>query len=188
MSDSKGAETLIASSSMVCIRRKELIEQLLLQLDDADPIVRQDAAIALGDLERDASFAVPHLLARLQSANVSPHDRACAAWALGRIGSSAITRQLLSVLQSTADQPEADELRRCIAEAIEQLTSDCEVMLQVARICLMSGSLKCKLIGLSLVGRLGQSRRELSAHLEPLVHDDCAVVRDAAKQVLSELA
>lgn len=131
---------------------------------------------------------MPHLLARLRSTSVTPHDRACAAWALGKVGSSELISPLLSVLQSAADQPDTDELRRYVAGAIEQLTSELDVLLQVARICLLDRFYKCKLIGLNLIGRVGENGRELIPLVERLVHGEMPEVRDKAKRSLDELA
>lgn len=164
-----------------------MIDQPIAQLDDPDPVHRQNAAIALGDLQVDGRSALPHLLARIRSTSVTPHDRACAAWALGKVGSSEIVAQLLSVLQAAADQPETDELRRCAAEAIEQLTSESDVLLQVARTCLQDRFFKCKLIGLNVIGRVGENGRELIPLVERLVHDEMLEVREEARSVLDLL-
>ena len=114
------------------------------------------------------------------------HDRACAAWALGKVGSVEIVPQLLSVLRTAVDQPATDELRRCVAEAIEQLTSDTEILLQVARTCLVDRYFKCKLIGLNLKGRLGERGRELIPLVERLVQDELREVREEANRALGE--
>lgn len=163
-----------------------MIEQLIVQLDDADPVRRQNAAIAIGDLQGDGMSAVPFLLARLISSKVTPHDQACSAWALGKVGSSEIVSHLLSVLHAEANQPDTDELRRCAAESIERLSSDPDVLLQVARTCLVDRFYKCKLIGLDLKRRLGGSGRELDLLAKRLVHDELPAVRDEAKRALSE--
>ena len=104
----------------------ELVDHLIERLEDPVAEVRQQAAIALGDLEDEGERAVPVLLQRLQSSAITFHDRACAAWALGQIkhDSDQVVPALVAVLQETADQEEAGELRRYSAEAIERLTDD----------------------------------------------------------------
>jgi hypothetical protein len=42
------------------------------------------------------------------------------------------------------------------------LTSESDVLLQVARTCLKDRYFKCKMIGLDLIGRIDESGRELT--------------------------
>ena len=65
--------------------RRNDLDQLLVELDDLDPIVRQEAAMALGDFCPKDHPAVNVLIERLHSPQQTPNDRTCAAWALGRI-------------------------------------------------------------------------------------------------------
>ncbi len=148
-----------------------LIDHLIGRLNDDDPHIRGEAAIALGDLEREGGKAVPVLLQRVQSPEITPHDRACAAWALGRIGRGRndVVPMLLNVLEQSADSPDADELRRCAAEAVEGLADDGDVLFAVARLCLIDPYYKCKLIGLGLIERLGERGAELRPLVERLV-------------------
>jgi HEAT repeat protein len=62
----------------------KLVEHLISKLDHHDAAVRQDAAIAIGELGEHANRAVPLLLDRLRSPLTATHDRMCAAWALPR--------------------------------------------------------------------------------------------------------
>ena len=65
-----------------------LLDHLISKLNDLDPEVRQDAAIGLGDHCPKDHPAVNILIERLQSPDQTHHDRACAAWALGKIGAN----------------------------------------------------------------------------------------------------
>jgi HEAT repeat protein len=89
------------------------LDLLLTKLDDLDPNVRRDAAIALGDFCPKDHPAVNVLIKRLRSPQQKLPDRGYAAWALGRIGAKAfiVTPLLLAVIEETKDQTDADELR-----------------------------------------------------------------------------
>jgi hypothetical protein len=167
-----------------------LIEYLIGRLNDAEPSRREEATIALGDLDGEAGRAVSVLLERVQSAEITTHDRACAAWALGRIGrgQQAIVPILLSLLQEMAKRSDADELRRCAAEAIESLTDDDDTLLSVARLCLMDQYFKCKLIGLSLAERLGDRWSELRPLVEQFIDDEVEDVRAAARRITTDFS
>jgi HEAT repeat protein len=166
------------------------LDQLLLKLDDPDPIVRQEAAIDLGDFCRKDHPAIDVLIERLRSSDQTPHDRACAAWALGRIGTKAseVIPILLSVIEETRDQVEADELRSYAAEAIENLTGEMDVLLKVAQLCLRDRNWKCRMRGLFLVERLVQRQSELLRGfvplIEPLVKDKSEEIREKARRIL----
>lgn len=166
-----------------------LIDHLIGRLTDADPLIRQEAAIALGDFEGQGRRAVPALLDRLRSSAITFHDRACAAWALGKVGSAtAVVPALLEVLGGTADEPNADRLRRYAADAIVELTNDPDLLLSVARLCLVDRYFECRLLGLHLVETLGELGRELRLLVEPLVEDEVAEVREAARKLRNDLA
>jgi HEAT repeat protein len=167
-----------------------LIEHLIERLNVTDPFVREEAAIALGDLEGDGGRAVTVLLERVQSAEITTHDRACAAWALGRIGreQEVVVPILVGLLHEAAKQSDADELRRCLAEAIESLTDDDDLLLKVARLCLMDQFYKCKLIGLSLAERLGDQRPELRPLVEPMCDDEVEEVRAIARRITTDFS
>lgn len=162
-----------------------LIDHLVGRLSDDDPHIRGEAAIALGDLE--SGRAVPVLLERVQSPEITPHDRACAAWALGRIGRgrSDIVPVLLSVLEQSANSPDANELRRCAAEAVVGLSDNGDVLFAVARLCLIDPYFKCKLIGLELIERLGERGAELRPLIERLTNDNVESVISAARKAMS---
>jgi hypothetical protein len=83
--------------------------------------------------------AIGVLIDRLLSTDQMPHGRACVAWALGRIGAKAseVVPILLALIEETSDQVEADELRSYAAESIEHLTGEMDVLLKVARRCLV---------------------------------------------------
>lgn len=166
------------------------LDRFLLELDDPDPIVRQEAAIALGDFCREEHPAINVLIQRLQSSDQSLRDRACAAWALGRIKAKAsdIIPILLALAEEMKDQPEADEFRSYAAEAIERLTDDIDVLTTVARHCLRDRFWKCRMRGLFLIERLLKRQPELRDGLvpmiEPLVKDEVEEVRGNARRVL----
>ena len=160
------------------------------QLRDPDPLVRQEAAIALGDFCRKDHPAVNVLIERLRSSEFTHHDRACAAWALGRIGArtSEVIPILLSVIEETRDQTEADELRSYAAEAIVNLISEMDVLLKLAQHCLVDRFWKCRMNGLLLVERLLTRQPDLRDSLvplvEPLVTDEVEEIREKARRIL----
>ena len=164
----------------------ELVDHLIERLEDPVAEVRQQAAIALGDLQDEGRRAVPVLLQRLQSSAITFHDRACAAWALGQIkhDSDQVVPALVAVLQETTDQEEAGELRRYSAEAIERLTDDPAVLLSVARACLQDRFWKCRMVGLGLVEQLGERGRELLPLVQLLVTDEVAENRASAERIV----
>lgn len=163
-----------------------LIDHLIGRLNDTDPHIRGEAAIALGDLENGR--AVPVLLERVQSTDITPHDRACAAWVLGRIGRGRndVVPSLLNVLEQSASSVEADELRRCAAEAVEALAEDGEVRFAVARLCLNDPYYKCRLVGLGLVEGLGERRAELLSLVERLIRDKVEPVSAEAQKIMAD--
>jgi hypothetical protein len=167
------------------------LDQLLLKLDDPDPHVRQEIAIALGDFCPKHHPAVNVLIKRLQSPDQTLHDKACAAWALGRIGANAteIIPILLSVIEQTADHTEADELRCYAAEAIENLTGEMDVLITVANQCIADRDWKCRMRGVFLVERLlkrqPKLRDGLVALIDPLVKDDVEEIREHARRLLN---
>ena len=105
-----------------------LLDHLLLKLDDPDPEIRQDAAIALGDYSPKDHAAINALIERLQQPDQTFHDRTCSAWALGQIGAKAgeVVPILVALIDELKDQPLADEFRRFAAKAIEKLTGGLE--------------------------------------------------------------
>ena len=167
-----------------------LLGEIQNKLGDVDPHVRQDAAIALADFGRHAGCAVPMLLERLRSTESTSHDRTLAAWALPRIGVSSEEALpiLLAVLDETADQEDADELRRYLAEAIESLNDSFRTLVPLARRCLRDRFWKCRMHGLFLVERLGERHRRLLQMLvpnvEPLLNEELAENRVIARQIV----
>ena len=106
--------------------RTKLADHLVEKLDHPDPLVRQEAAKELADCCPKDHDAVSVLIERLRSSDQTFHDRTCAAWALGQIGSKAaeIIPILLTLIEELKDQAEADEFRRFAAKAIENLRDD----------------------------------------------------------------
>jgi len=103
-----------------------LIADLIAQLEDANAVVRQDAAVALGDLGHQAAEAMSVLRHRLLLASLSYHDRTCAAWALSQIvepGDEGQIADLLHVIRAETS-PYAGKLRYYCALALEKLCAD----------------------------------------------------------------
>ena len=166
--------------------------RFLLELDDHDPLVRQEAAIGLGDFCRIDHPAIDVLIERLQSPEQTPHDRACAAWALGRIRAKAseVIPILLSLIEEMKEQAEADELRSYAVEAIENLTGEMDVLLTVTRYCLVDMNWQCRMKGLFLVERLLKRQPGLRDCFVPMVEqlttDKVEEVREKARRMLDE--
>ena len=166
------------------------LDQFLIELDDPDPLVRQEAAIRLGDFCREDHPAIDVLIERLQSPDNAFHDRACAAWALGRIKAKAgeVIPTLLTLLEEMKEHPEADELRSYAAEAVERLTDDIEILTTVVRHCLHDRYFKCRMHGLFLVERLFKKRSKLRdgfvPMIIPLAKDEVEEIRANARRIL----
>lgn len=144
-----------------------LLGEIQTKLNDSDQH-RQDAVIALVGFGLHARGAVPVLLDRLRSIESTVHDRTLAAWALPRIGADeGSVSILMAVLDETADQSEAGELRLRLTEAVECLTDSLRVLVPLARRLLRDRSWKCRLQGLRLVERLGERDRRLLPMLVP---------------------
>ena len=170
----------------------KLLDHLISKLDDPNPEVRQDAAIAIGDdCPRDHP-AVDVLIERLRSPDQTLHDRTCAAWALGRIKAKAgeILPILFALIEEMKDQPEADQLRNRSAEAIENLTSEMDVLINVAERCLADRDWQCRMRGLFIAERLLKRLPELRDNflplIEPLLKDEVEGNRDRAQRILDE--
>ena len=164
--------------------------RFLLELDDPDPHVRQEAAIGLGDFCRIDHPAIDVLIERLQSPEQTPHDRACAAWALGRIRAKAseVIPILLMLIEEMKEQAEADELRSYAVEAIENLTGEMDVLLAVTRFCLVDENWQCRMKGLFLVERLLKRQPDLRDCFLPVVMqlttDKVEEIREKAQRIL----
>src|SRR5690349_11743787 len=116
------------------------IKQLIESLEHPDEELRQEAAveIALGEFGNDSSQAIPVFVERVQSAAVTFHDRALAAWALPHIGADGeqTVTMLLEVLDEVATQDAAEQLRWCAAESIRRLTNEVRILVPLAQRCL----------------------------------------------------
>lgn len=99
-----------------------------------------------------------------------------------------IVPELLRYLQSSSDQSDGQELRRCAAEAVEQLTNDPEVLMTLAQSCLSDRFYKCRLIGLNLVEKLGERGRELLSLVQSLVKDEVMEIKMEARRVRAKLS
>ena len=171
-----------------------MLGEIQTKLNDPDPHIRGDSAIALADLGPHARAAIPVLLDRLLSPEETHHDRACAAWALPRIGVNGdqAVPIFLHVLNETVAQPEADELRFRSAEAIESFTDSFRVLVPLARRCLADRGWKCRMHGLAMVERLGKRRRRILEMLlpsvEPLLADEVEEIRAFAREIVDGFA
>lgn len=171
------------------------IKQLVERLTDPDDEVRQEVAveIALGESGERASPAIPVFLERLQSRAFTYHDRALAAWALPHLGAdgSQIVPLLLRVLEETATQEEADQLRWCAAEAIRRLTTEVSVLAPLAKQCMGDTYWKCNLVGLfvakQLIAENVELRKAFVSNAEPLSLSELDEIRDNAQQIISGL-
>jgi hypothetical protein len=166
------------------------LDQFLIELDDPNPLVRQEAAIGLGDFCRIDHPCIDVLIERLRSSQQSHHDRACAAWSLGRIKAKAaeVIPILLTVIEETKDQAEAGELRRYAAEAVERLANDIDVLMSVAEHCIVDTAWECRMQGLfiarRLLKRLPELRDDLVPLIEPLEEDETEEIREIARRLL----
>jgi hypothetical protein len=169
------------------------LDQFLLELNGPDPIGRQEAAIGPGDLCREEHPAIDVLIERLRSPDQNLHDRACSAWALGRIKAKAseVVPILLTLLEEMKERAEADELRSYAAEALERLTNETSVLTDVAQACLRDRFWKCRMHGLLLIERLLARRPELRDGfrplVEPLLRDEVEEIRYDARPLLDRL-
>jgi hypothetical protein len=166
------------------------LDQLLVKLNDPDPLVRQEAAISLGDFCSRDHRAVNVLIERLRSLGHTFHERACAAWALGRIGARAseVIPILLALIEETAGHAGADELRSYAAEAVERLTDEIDVLVTIARHCLTDRFWKCRMSGLFLVERLLKRQPDLRDRFVPIIEallkDEVEEIREVVRRIL----
>lgn len=76
----------------------------------------------------------------------------------------------------------------CAASAIENLTSELDVLLIVAQHCLVDRFWKCRVHGLFLAERLIKRQADLRdgfvSLIEPLLKDDVEEIREGARRVL----
>jgi len=171
-----------------------LLAEIQSKLNDSDPHIRGDAAIALADLGPHARAAIPILLARLSSPEESLYDRACAAWGLPRIGVNGdqAVPILLQVLDETADQTDAGELRYRAAEAVGSLSDSFRILVPLARRSVGDRYWKVRLLGLTQIERLGQRHRRLVEMLissvRPLVKDEVEEIRTLAREIVDRFA
>jgi HEAT repeat protein len=167
-----------------------LVDHLTSKLDHPDPEVRQEATIGLGDHCRKDHPAIDVLIERLHSPEQTPHDRACAAWALGQIGARAgeVVPILLAVIEETVGQTEADQLRFYAADATENLTGEMDVLIKVAKHCLCDGFWKCRMRGVFLAERLLKRQPDpldgFVTLIEPHSKDEVAENRANARRIL----
>lgn len=166
-----------------------LLGEIQAKLNDSDPHVRADAIVALTDFGPRARGAVPLLLERLRAGTL--HERTLTAWVLPRIGAGGdAVPTILAVLDETAKQIDAGELRLRSVETIEQLTDSFRVMVPLARRCLRDGYWKCRLAGLhSVEGLISRERRLLPVlmpNVEVLLGDEVEEVRSAARRFVSQ--
>jgi hypothetical protein len=168
------------------------LDRLMIGLDDPDPLVRQEAAIGLGDYCRTDHPAIDVLIERLRSPDQTLHDRACSAWALGRIKRKAaeVIPILLTLIEQMKDQPDADELRNHAVEAVERLTDEIDVLTTVAQRCVLDRNWKCRMHGLLLVERILKRQPDLRDSfvrlIEPLAKDKVAEIREHARRIVTE--
>ena len=178
---------------------ESVVDYLIERLDDPLPESRQEAAIALADLQGKArarcrSYSADfarrpsrHMTARVQ---LGP-------WAVSSTTRIASFRCSLPLCESRSSRKrpakcgswqrnDAGELRHRAAEAVERLTEDLGVLLPLARCCLEDRFWKCRLFGLGLVRRLGEQGRELLSLVKPLVNDEEAEIRQSAERIVAE--
>ncbi len=96
--------------------REQSVEEWAVQLSDAEPARRLEAAAALGRLRRRARSAVPQLAAALKDANVLV--RKMAALALGDIGAAAGVAALTEALNDGEES-----VRRRAAVALREIAA-----------------------------------------------------------------
>ena len=91
---------------------KPAVSDLIRTLDDGDPAIRGDAAVALAAVGADAAAAVPMLSAMLADPAAVPGTRYAAAYALGRIGGPA-AKPAVETLRTLSDSQ--DEMMATVA-------------------------------------------------------------------------
>jgi len=167
----------------------KFLDHLISKLEDSDPLIRQEAAINLAECPKDHR-AVDVLMERLRSSDHTYHDRACAAWSLGRIGAKAkeVVPLLLHFIEELKDQPEAYQLRSFGAEAIENLTGEMDVLTKVAQHCIVDTAWECRMKGLFIFERLLKRQPGLRDGvlplIAPLVTDEVEEIREHARQII----
>lgn len=184
------AESNDRTKEWALLGRGKLVDLLIEKLDDPDAMIRQEAFVSIGDHCPKNHHAIEVLIERLRSTDQTPHERACSAWALGKIGArpGEVVPILSAVIEETKDQADFDELRNRSAEAIENLTGEMDVLMKVAKHCVADRDWQCRMRGLFLVERLLKRQPELRDGLvpllEPLVEDEVEEIRAQALRML----
>ena len=95
---------------------------------------------------------------------------------------------LLTLIDETKDQPEANESRYFAAESIERLTGEINVLTTIACRCLVDCFWQCRMRGLFVVERQPELRDSFVPIIELLVKDEVEEIRDLAREIVDGFA
>ncbi len=130
----------------------KLKDHLVGRLSDSSPDVRSEAAVELAkDYGSHACSAVDVLLKQIANTEETLYGKRLAVWLLPRVGAKGeeIISLLLECFQKhSGDSIEEGELRWTVAESIERMTKDADVLVPLIRSCLQDSYWKVRLGGL----------------------------------------
>jgi len=169
----------------------KLKDHLVERLSDRSPDVRTEAAAELvKGYGSHACSAVDTLLEQIANPDETLYDKRLAVWLLPRVGAKGeeIISLLLECFQShTADSIEEGELRWTVAESIERMTKEAEVMIPLIRSCLHDLYWKVRLGGLYTLKNLAEKKPQVingvEDLLDPLLADEIPEVRNLAGEL-----
>lgn len=154
------------------------LPHLIALLQDANPELRQTAALSLGKIA--PPHATTSLVAALRDAH--PRVRQYSAWALGNIGDPASKKAAPALVRLLEDP--APGVADAAADAIGKMGAAPETITQLARM-LSGGSVQTRRASVTVLGWL-ESPLSYSALVNAL-HDSDAEVRQGAIAALAEL-
>jgi len=168
---------------------KPAVDDLVRALDDGNPNVRGDAALAIAAVGADGATAVPSLLAMLADGSAVPGTRYAAAYALGRIGPAA--KPAVEQLESLSGSQ--DEVMATVAVwALLKINPAESALLERAipklRKALRSDRELVRLESAVALGDIGQAASSAVPMLELVAEEDSSrAVRDAAAVALRKI-
>ena len=168
---------------------KPALDDLVKAVDDADPVCRTEAAVALSALGADAAPAVPALRKLLADETMPAQNRYPAAYALGSIGPEA--KPALDELRAL--EKSADELMATVAVWAALKISPADAELEAAAVPLLRKALRAdreivRLEAAVALGDIGHLAKAAIPILELVSEDDQSRgVRQAAAAALAKI-
>jgi HEAT repeat protein len=168
---------------------KPVVDDVIKALDDSDPMVQGEAAVAIAAIGPDAAAAVPTLLKTLADDKAAPDSRYSAAYALGRIGPAA--QSATETLRSLIASPD-EVLATVAAWSMLKITPEDKTLLDQAipalRKAVRADRELVRLEAAVSLGDIGPAASSAIPILELVSEEDSSrQVRDAAGKALKKI-